>query len=219
MRCLGLAGAAAERSASPQAAELAVSPGGRCAMVYLLGDEPRPRARRSPGCCAGCERRRGRRPGRPGATSGEACVWSDARRASLRARLAVTATAAGASWDVEGSLGSARGADSTDGTIETPALPGRARPASGTRSRSSSTGDLLLSAAAGLRVRRLGRRRPHRRRQSRLAARRRLDRAARVLGLRSRRSRRRRRTCDGQWSITDVARSCSSTSVSTAALG
>ena len=62
-------------------------------------------------------------------------------------------------------------------------------------------GDVLLSAAPGLRVRRLGRRRPRRRRQPRLAAPHRLARGAAVVRHRTRLARRARE----QWSLRDIA--------------
>ena len=64
----------------------------------------------------------------------------------------------------------------------------------------ATSGDVLLSRRARLRVPRLGRRRPRRRRQPRLAAPRRLARRAAVLRRRVRRERPTR-----HWSITDVA--------------
>jgi hypothetical protein len=128
---------------NPAAAELAVSPGGRAAMVYVLG-----------------EGQDGRRVGQvvervkdvdgidlvAWRENGEACVWS--RRGELRFAPGSEVTdRRGRPWDVTGSLTPLEGV-SRDGEIVTPAYPdalGRIWSAL----ECDSTGEILVSADSG----------------------------------------------------------------------
>ena len=158
----------------PTSAELAVCPGARSAMVYLLGDEDRAERLRRARAARGCESSRASTL-LAWREDGEACVWTargelrfapGQRRARPPRRDAGTSTA---------SLDDARGSSAATASWRQPRLPGCARRLWAALA-CAGAGDVLVSAARGLRVRRLGRRRPRRRRQPRLAAPRRLAR-------------------------------------------
>jgi len=128
----------------PEAAELAVSPGGRCAMIYLLGAdddhaERRGRVLRRLRTVDGVEIVAWRE-------DGVACVWSE--RGELRfSPGSGYADARGRGWDLDGTPATLD-VSFADGTLATPAYPDAlARIWEALESRS--TGDLLLSAAPG----------------------------------------------------------------------
>jgi len=128
----------------PSAAELAVSPGGRCAMAYLLGEDGNSRAR--------LERLLRRTADIEGvelaawSENGEACV----RRGDDELRFAPGSSlrdARGRCWEVEGSLAVLAATRAAD-EITMPSYPdalGRIWNALA----AEGTGDVLLSAAAG----------------------------------------------------------------------
>jgi type I phosphodiesterase/nucleotide pyrophosphatase len=128
----------------PGTAELAVCPGGRSAMVYLVGDsdrreqrgdDVRERLKQLEGVDIVAWRE-----------SGEACVWS--RRGELRfAPGGALRDRRGESWDVEGSLAAVQAMEGAE-EIESRSYPdvlGRVWAALA----SGSTGDFLLSAERG----------------------------------------------------------------------
>jgi hypothetical protein len=128
----------------PEAAELAISPGGRCAMAYLLGDGGDRSAR--------LQRVLQRLREVEGVElvawlqDDEACVWSE--RGELRfAPGSGLADRRGRSWDVEGAFETLE-ASRDDGTIATPTYPD-ALARLWEALCSPATGDLLLSAAPG----------------------------------------------------------------------
>jgi hypothetical protein len=133
------------RPNDPQAAsaELAVSPGGRSAMVYLLqepnGDSHRARVLRRLKQVEGIDLA-------AWMEDGEACVWSE--RGELRFAPGGTVNdRRGETWDIEGSL-DALEAKRRDGLVDSPAYPdvlGRIWAALTSRS----TGDFMLSARPG----------------------------------------------------------------------
>jgi type I phosphodiesterase/nucleotide pyrophosphatase len=104
---------------APDAAQLAVSPGGRSAMVYLLGDEEERRERAvdvlaRTKAVEGVDLVAWRE-------NGEACLWS--RRGELRFAPGSSLTdRRGGSWDVEGSLAAVDGTSSA-GELVTAAYP------------------------------------------------------------------------------------------------
>jgi hypothetical protein len=125
----------------PASAEVAVSPGGRSAMVYLLGDEEH-RARRIGDVLE-------RVKSVDGSDlvawkqNGEACVWSS--RGELRFTPgSQVSDRRGESWDVEGSISALEG-EASNGELRTPSYPdalGRIWAALGC----DSTGEILISA-------------------------------------------------------------------------
>ena len=202
-RCaVGVAGAAAERPGARRAPSWRSRPGARSAMVYALGP-------RRHSADAAAQRLLTRLRELEGVEvlawreGGEACVWT--ARGELRfrpgdARARPPRRRAGTSTG-DSRRSSSRPRDGECGR----AAPTRTRcGGSGPRSRATGAGDVLRLGRARLRVHRLGRRRPRRRRQPRLAAARRLARAARVRQLRPG-PRTAPATWPAQWSITDVA--------------
>ena len=164
----------------PAAAELAVCPGARSAMVYVLAEDDRP---------AVTQKVLARLRTLDGVEvlawheGEEACVWTE--RGDLRFRPgAGERDAYGSAWDVEGSLETLE-LERADGVLDQPRLPGRA-PAAVVGARLRRRRRHPRIGRARLRVRRLGRRRSRRRRKPRLAAARRLARAARLRELRPR---------------------------------
>ena len=156
-----------------------------------LRARPRPPARPRPADRAHAARARGRRP--RGAADGPPRRRGDRpRRARRRRRRAALRAArrpadrARRRWSVEGDLDAARprgrGRPRALGDV-----PGRARARVWAALRCRTAGDVLASAAARLRVPRLGRRAPRRRRLARLAARQRLARRADLVRHRARR--------------------------------
>jgi hypothetical protein len=128
----------------PEVAEIAVSPGGRSAMVYMLGDADDRELRlqhvlRRLRTLEGVDLVGWR-------ANGEACVWSE--RGEVRfAPGSHYQDERGRSWDFTGAPGSL-GALLADGEIATPTYPnGLARLWDALESRA--TGDLLVSAAPG----------------------------------------------------------------------
>jgi hypothetical protein len=125
----------------PASAEVAVSPGGRSAMVYLLGDEEQ-RAQRIGDVLErvksldGCDLVAWKQ-------NGEACVWSS--RGELRfTRGSQFSDRRGESWDVEGSPVALEG-EASNGELRTPSYPdalGRIWAALGC----DSAGEILISA-------------------------------------------------------------------------
>ena len=111
---------------APDEAELAVSPGGRSAMVYLLGEERRAAQSCDAWVLARQRERRGRRP---------ACLERErrglrvdrSRRAALRPRSRRSPTAA-ARLGPRRLARSARGSSRADGELRSRAYPGRAGP-------------------------------------------------------------------------------------------
>ena len=180
-------------------AEVALSPAQRAAMVYALDLD-----RRDELVERSVEAVREARRGRPGAVAAgpdgeEAVVRS--RRGELRfAPGAIrSSTIAAGAGDIEGDLAALLG-EVQDGRFLCSEYPGRARPdlvgaELPDRRRRSAVG------RARLRVRRLGRRRPRRRREPRLAAPLRLARGAAVVRHRARVQRPSR----ALWSLRDVA--------------
>ena len=158
----------------PEAAELAVAPGARSAMVYVLGEDGAARSACAAGCCA-----------RLRAVEGvdvlawmegdEACVWTRSRRAAVRARDAPDRpprTTLGPGRAPRRRSSSRR----ATGVADEPRLPGRAAPRCGPRCTVAGAGDVLVSAQRGYEFVDWGGSRPRRRRQPRLAAPRRLAR-------------------------------------------
>ena len=156
----------------PAEAELAVCPGARSAMVYVLA-RGRSAGRHASRCSTGCATLEGVEvlAWRDGE---EACVWTE--RGELRFRPGVgERDAYGRAWDVEG-VARGAGARARRRRARQPRLSGRA-PAAVVRARLRRRRRRPGVGCARLRVRRLGRRRSRRRRQPRLAAPRRLARA------------------------------------------
>jgi hypothetical protein len=128
----------------PDAAELAVSPGGRSAMVYLLGDEEK-RLERMDAALKRIEAMEGIDLV-AWQKNGEACVWSP--RGELRfAPGGALTDSRGAAWEVDGELAALQGT-SNDGRLDTPEYPdalGRIWAAL----ECDSSGEILLSATDG----------------------------------------------------------------------
>jgi hypothetical protein len=128
----------------PSSAEMAVSPGGRSAMIYLLGDTEQ-RARQMTDVL---ERVRSLEGTDLVAwkQNGEACVWSN--RGELRFAPGTQARdRRGVAWDLEGSVASVEG-EAGNGELRTPSYPdalGRIWAAL----ECDSTGEILISAQEG----------------------------------------------------------------------
>jgi hypothetical protein len=129
---------------NPDSADIAVSPGGRSAMVYLLGDEEQ-RARRIGDVLERVKSLEGMDLV-AWKQDDEACVWSS--RGELRFAPGSQVTdRRGELWDIDGSLDSLEGTAS-NGELRTPSYPdalGRVWAALGC----DSVGDILISAAPG----------------------------------------------------------------------
>ncbi len=200
-------------TSGPELAQLAVSPTGRAAHVYLLPGEGERADPAAVGRAAGGDRggrpglpargRRGRaaaagpsRGCRPPAASGR---WSSARGERLRfrpgdGRRRPARRALGDRGRARGAGGAGRGR-----RLRSDDLPGPAGPGLVGADRAA-LGRLRRLARRGLRGGRLGRRHPRRRRQPRRPARRRLARAAALRRLRPGVGRRAE-----QWTLRDVA--------------
>ena len=162
-------------------------------------------ARRAPARAgaAPAARGRGRRPA--GVDGGRRGMPVDrSRRAAVRARRRALTDRRGMTLGRGRAASTRSSSRSTTGVIASRAYPDALRRLWAAL-HCPGAGDVLVSAAARVRVRGLGRQRPRRRRQPRLAAARRLARPARVRELRPRPRRRVGATLAAQWSITDVA--------------